>query len=406
MPKVKKLVQKTIMYGIAIVLVIVIVSGGYLGYTTLNQPASAASPSPAATPTPTETPKESQPPNEVSLPADSTQTQVRDEIMTYIECNHPESAQFMQSLSWSGGRVETGLIGAENYVYTTMTVAPGSAGWTVTLHYPVVPNSIYTVTVNYTQTGVQYPVDISWNGTWQNGTITETNYLSNINSVTPQPQEQVRNDAMNYIQAIHGETDQFMQDLSWTGGRVDTGLVGAETYVYTTEHGMLGGAWWTVELDYPVVPNPPYTVKINYTQTGVQTPYNVFWNGTWQNGCIDETGYSSNVPVTQEQIRDSVMNYIKLNHNQTAQFMQDLSWTGGEVETGLLGAEQFVYTTMISAPGAAGWTVTLDYPVVLNPLYTVTANYTQTGVQTPYNVNWTGTWQSGAITETSYTFSP
>jgi hypothetical protein len=326
--------------------------------------------------------------------------------MTFIEDTHPESAQFMQSLSWSGGRVDTGLIGAENYAYTTLTGAPGSAGWTVTLSYPVVLNPIYTVTVNYTQTGVQNPVDISWNGTWQNGTITETSYLSNINTLSPVPQEQVRNDVISYIQAIHVETDQFMQDLTWTGGKVDTGLVGAVQYVYTTTHGMLGGAWWTVEIHNPVVPNPIYTVTVNYTQTGVQTPYQVFWNGTWQDGCISETGYSSNVPVTQAQIRDSIMNYIKINHNQTAQFMQNLNWNGGRVETGLVGAEKYNYTTLNPVPGAAGWTVTLDYPVVLDPVYTVTANYTQTGVQTPYNVSWTGTWQSGAITETSYSFSP
>ncbi len=394
----KNLIRRTLIYGIAIVLVIVIV-GGYVGYTFVNsnQPNSTSSPSPQASPTL---------PAEVSpSPEPSTQEQVRDAALAYIEANHPEAAQFMQSLSWSGGRIETGLVGAENYVYTTLTSALGSAGWTVTLSYPVVPNPIYTVTANYTQTGVQNPAEISWNGTWQGGTITETNYISNVNSA-PVLQEQVRDDVMSYIQAIHVETGQFMQNLQWTGGIVDTGLVGSVQYVYTTVHGMLGGGWWTVVLHNPVVPNPVYTVTVNYTQTGVQTPYNVFWNGTWQDDSITETGYSSNIPVTQEQIRDSIMNYIKINHNQTAQFMQDLTWSGGKVETGLLGAEKYSYTTLISAPGAAGWTVTLDYPVVLNPVYTVTANYTQTGVQTPYNVVWQGTWQSGTITETSYTFSP
>ncbi|MCW4010933.1 MAG: hypothetical protein NWF05_09990 [Candidatus Bathyarchaeota archaeon] len=391
--------NKMLFSGIALVIVVVLITG-YVGYT-LNQPASTPSPSPSASPIPTAT---EEPP--LQTIEESTQKQVRDESMAYIESNHPETAQFMQDLNWSGGRVETGLVGAENYAYTTLTSAPGAAGWTVTLNYPVVPDPTYKVTANYTQTGVQFPVDISWNGTWQNGSITETSYISNVNANELAPQEQVRNDVMSYIQAVHVETNQFMQDLNWTGGRVETGLVGAENYVYTTTHGMLGGAWWTVELNYPVIPNPTYTVTANYTQTGVASPYTIVWEGTWQDCVVNETSYTSNVPVTQEQIRDSVMNYIKINHDQTAQFMQDLNWTGGKVQTGLIGAEQYSYTTLTSAPGAAGWTVTLDYPVVLDPVYTVNANYTQTGVQTPYNVVWEGTWQSGAITETSYTFSP
>jgi hypothetical protein len=311
----------------------------------------------------------------------------------------------MQSLSWSGGRVETGLMGAEKYEYTTLTSALGSAGWAVTISYPVVPNPTYTVTANYTQTGVETPVNINWEGTYQNGAIIETSYISNINAALD-PQEQARNDVMNYVQAVHVEADQFMQSLTWEGGRIVTGLTGAEKYVYTTSHGMAGGAWWTVELNYPVVPNPIYSVTANYTQTGVQSPYTIVWNGTWQNSAVNETAYTSNVPITQAQIRDSIMNYIKINHDQTAQFMQNLNWTGGKVETGLVGAEKYNYTTLISAPSAAGWTLTLDYPVVPNPIYTVTAHYTQTGVQTPYNVEWGGKWQSGAITETSYTFSP
>ncbi|MCW4018666.1 MAG: hypothetical protein NWF00_08340 [Candidatus Bathyarchaeota archaeon] len=402
------MVQRTLMYGIAIVLVIVIV-GGYVGYTLVNQPAQPAatpSPSPSATPAASETPS-SPPLNEVPMSEEeSTQQQVRDETMTYIESNHPETAQYMQSLNWTGGReTPEGRVGAETYVYTTLISAPGAAGWTVTLSYPVVPNPIYTIRVNYTQTGVQNPAVISWNGTWQDGTITETSYISNINEAVAPTQEHVRDDVMSYIQAVHVETDQFMQDLQWTGGKVDTELLGAEQYVYTSENGMLGGAWWTVEIHNPVVPNPTYTVTANYTQTGVQTPYNVFWNGTNQDGCITETGYSSNVPVTQEQIRDSVMNYIKINYNETAQFIQDLEWTGGRVETGLVGAEHYNYTTLLPIPGGAGWTVTFEYPVVLDPVYTITANYTQTGVQNPYNVVWDGTWQSGTITETNYSFS-
>ncbi|MGD6932957.1 MAG: hypothetical protein ACQCN5_02000 [Candidatus Bathyarchaeia archaeon] len=393
-----KFVNGPLMYGIIIVVIAIVVIGSLVGYTILNPPSPTTPPAPSTSPYPSTSPT----PSEVT---DATQTQARDETMTYIECNHPETEQYMQDLNWTGGRIETGLIGAEKYVYTTLTDALGSAGWTVAMSYPVVPNPLYTIIVNYTQTGVQNPVNISWNGTWQNGTITETGYSSNINVETSPVQEQVRNETMSYIQAVHVETSQFMQDLNWTGGLVETGLVGSVQYVYTTVHGMMGGAWWTVEIHNPVIPNPTYIVSVNYTQTGVQTPYNVSWTGTWQDSKINETSYSSNIPVTTEQIRDSIMNYIKINHNQTAQFMQTLTWSGGRVGTGLIvGSETYNYTTLTTAPGAAGWTMILQYPVVLNPIYTVSANYTQTGVLAPYEITWAGTWQAGTIYETNYTY--
>ena len=119
-----------------------------------------------------------------------------------------------------------------------------------------------------------------------------------------------------------------------------------------------------------------------------------------QSGYFNPTATPS--PLTQEQVRDAVMNSIKIYHNETTQFMQNLTWTGGKVDTGLVGAEKYVYTTLKPVPGAAGWTVTLDYPVVPNPTYTVTANYTQSGVQSPYSIVWTGTSQNGNITQTSY----
>jgi hypothetical protein len=397
-----KFLNEPLMYGIIIAVIAIIVIGSFAGYTLLNPVAPTPSPSPSATATPAPTPTATPSPTEVT---DQTQRQIRNETMAYISENHPETLDYMVNLEWSGGRIDTGSLGAEKYVYTTLTNALGSAGWTVTFSYPVVPNPLYTISVDYTQTGVQTPINISWNGTWQNGTITETNYISNINEITRPVQEQVRNDTINYIQVVHVETSQFMQDFNWYGGLIETGLVGSVQYVYTTTHGALGGAWWTVEINNPVIPNPTYTIMVNYTQTGVQTPYNVYWNGTWQDGVITETGYSSNIPVTIEQIRDSIMGYIKINHNQTAQFIQDIAWTGGKVDQGMLvGSEKYNYTTLTGAPGSAGWTMTLQYPVVPNPIYTISANYTQTGVLSPYQVMWTGTWQKGTIIEDSYTF--
>ncbi|MFB3889095.1 MAG: zinc-ribbon domain-containing protein [Candidatus Bathyarchaeia archaeon] len=104
----------------------------------------------------------------------STQEKVRDDAMTYILANHPETAMFMQNLTWTGGRQDTGLVGAETYVYE-------STGWTVTLKYPVVPNPVYTVTADYSvsllpgQVGIPYRV--IWQGTWENGVVKETSYV-------------------------------------------------------------------------------------------------------------------------------------------------------------------------------------------------------------------------------------
>ncbi|MCW4005945.1 MAG: zinc-ribbon domain-containing protein [Candidatus Bathyarchaeota archaeon] len=104
----------------------------------------------------------------------STQEQVRNQVMAYIEANHPETAVFMQVFAWTGGRVDTGLIGAETYTYL-------SSGWNVTLQYPVVPNAPYTVTADYSATTADgqasIPYRIIWTGTWQNNTITEESYV-------------------------------------------------------------------------------------------------------------------------------------------------------------------------------------------------------------------------------------
>jgi hypothetical protein len=95
------------------------------------------------------------------------QEQVRDAVMSYIETNHPETAQYMQSLNWSGGNTTpVGIVGGGTYSYI-------SDGWNVTMQFPVVPNTIYRITANYT-TPTQ--TIVAWQGTWQNGTITETSY--------------------------------------------------------------------------------------------------------------------------------------------------------------------------------------------------------------------------------------
>jgi len=102
---------------------------------------------------------------------------------------------------------------------------------------------------------------------------------------------------------------------------------------------------------------------------------------------------------TQQKIRDSVMDYIKFNHPETAQFMNNLVWKGGRTTPqNLISAETYVYTS-------EGWKFTINYPVVPNPLYNITADYSATSISIPYRIIWIGSWQNWCINETSYIFA-
>jgi len=104
-----------------------------------------------------------------------------------------------------------------------------------------------------------------------------------------------------------------------------------------------------------------------------------------------------------ERIRDEAIQYMKAKHPETAEFMKDLYWSGGRATPhGLVGAETYEYE-------AKGWVVTIKYPVVPNPEYSVTADYSVSRVPgyvgIPYRIIWKGTYQDGIITEISYVFA-
>jgi len=104
--------------------------------------------------------------------------------------------------------------------------------------------------------------------------------------------------------------------------------------------------------------------------------------------------------LTPEEVRDAVMEYILANHPETAPLMGELVWTGGKVETGLLGAEIYVYES-------DGWNVTVSYPVIANPVYDVTVNYSVPAgvISIPYALFWEGTCENGIVTEASFDFA-
>jgi hypothetical protein len=230
--------------------------------------------------------------------------------------------------------------------------------------------------------------------------------VMNPNNPTPSPsptptgtaepafQEQVRDQAMNFIGSTHPETQSLTSDLSWTGGRQDTGLLGSEKYFYTS-----GG--WAVEITNPVIPHPIYTISANYTKDNVS----VTWTGTSENDLITETSYTvtglTPVLTTQEQVRDTVMAYIQANHTETDTYLPVARWTGGRATpAGLVGYETYIYS-------GSGWNVTIGYVVYYDIIYNVNVTYVPPNSQTGHVVvNWTGTVHNGSVNETSYTYSP
>jgi hypothetical protein len=96
------------------------------------------------------------------------------------------------------------------------------------------------------------------------------------------------------------------------------------------------------------------------------------------------------------------MNYIKTYHRETAQYMQGCSWTGGLVNRGTVGTATYKYLSN-------GWTVTITYPIVNNPVYTVTVTYERQAswfMPEKVIVYWQGTWQNGAIKQANYKYTP
>lgn len=99
--------------------------------------------------------------------------------------------------------------------------------------------------------------------------------------------------------------------------------------------------------------------------------------------------------VTQETVRDSAIMTIATNHADLASLTTGLTWTGGLQETGVVGSVTYIYI-------AGDWNVTITNPVVLDPVYTISAVYTDTA--NAVTIEWLGTYENEAITETSFQY--
>lgn len=98
---------------------------------------------------------------------------------------------------------------------------------------------------------------------------------------------------------------------------------------------------------------------------------------------------------TQETVRDAAITYIAANHADIASLTADLTWTGGRQETGVVGSNTYIYL-------AGNWNITITNPVVPDPIYTISAVYTDTANQV--TIEWAGTYQSETIAETSFNY--
>lgn len=167
---------------IPVLLAFILVFAFVVGMQSL-QPIPQPTPSPTPFPSPTQTPVPSLSPTQTSTavtptptpprptPVLSEQETVRDSVMNYVKTKHPETAQFMNNLVWTGGRVTPqNLVGSETYMYY-------AHGWNFTMTYPVVPQTVYKIIADYSAPDVGIPYRVIWQGNWQNQIINETGYV-------------------------------------------------------------------------------------------------------------------------------------------------------------------------------------------------------------------------------------
>jgi hypothetical protein len=167
---------------VAVLLVSILVVAIVVGMQA-TQPTPQPTPSPTPTINPTQSPTPSLSPIPTSKPLSPTssppspsptlseQETIRNSVMNFIKTNHPEIAQFMTNLMWTGGRsTPQNVVGAETYIYY-------ARGWNFTMTYPVVPQPVYRIVADYKTQDVGIPYRVIWQGTWQNQIINETEYV-------------------------------------------------------------------------------------------------------------------------------------------------------------------------------------------------------------------------------------
>lgn len=97
-------------------------------------------------------------------------------------------------------------------------------------------------------------------------------------------------------------------------------------------------------------------------------------------------------PEPTEFARNTAIDYILQTHEELGALPVPSSWETQNLTPGLFGASNLQYT-------ADGWNITVSYPVVLEPTYTVDVDYTG-----EVSFQWTGTVsQNWTVAETNFT---
>ncbi len=266
------MLPKTLVFGVIIIIIVLAI--GAFGFSQLNNSVNQSSQSPSQSTSPIATSTVTSPPTPTPSPTPVPQTleEIRDSAVYFLNTSHREVAAIISDLTWSGGRVDAGVVGSEIYVYTSKT-------WNMTIQYPVVQDPTYTITANYTR-GI---MTITWVATYQSGTFTEVKYTTDYGTVAT-TEEQVRDVTINYIASKHSEILPYMPPFSWSGGLQDNGIVGSALYRYQNEG-------WTVTIQYPIVENPVYNVNATYISPTTRSTI-INWQGLWENGAVVENAYT------------------------------------------------------------------------------------------------------------------
>ena len=158
-----------------------------------------------------------------------------------------------------------------------------------------------------------------------------------------------RDAALGYVSEHFGELAPG-PGRAWMEERVTPpGLVGAETYRYTTEE-------WQLTISYPIV--PPESTIYHVTIEGVATAF--LWEGEVDaQGTVQELG-APEVMLHRIGAREAALAYIREQYEEDAP-PDSLSWQGERITAeGVVGTETYQYE-------ADGWVVTVSYPVVAPP---------------------------------------
>jgi len=162
------------------------------------------------------------------------------------------------------------------------------------------------------------------------------------------------------------------------------GLVGASTQQFT-------GDGWTVNVSFPIVMKPVYTISIRYSGD-----VSFEWEGTVdQDRNVDEKDFrrAKISPEPPEFARYKAIDYILQTHEGLGGIQTPSSWKTRDLNTERLpGVSKLQYI-------GNGWTVNVTNPVVLDPTYTVEIEYNN-GI----SFQWKGTVdQDGNVDEMDFT---